>query len=336
MSKKLTKITSLFLSVVLLLPLLPYAANATPAEQAALENEVISILDDFHTKSQQAQKNENRTTYSMTDCESNKIRKETVQALQDAGYEAYDVTRDSFEQVEQALCTDLDAIGLSKDYSYIIVISGENAPSPSTRDAYGGTPGSSFSYTYNGTTYTMRYMTVTAANVPAYGKVSTVNLLESRSRTVIMNCLNTVITTFLDAAWSPLGTVASLLGFDISNFAPDETASLTLNAATNWTRVFTQVLDPYDEGWFYGSSVEYAKTSCYLSGYYYKASTNAYTPVNADERTATEYSEHFYDAAWRKRTAIDSLFAITTYDTVGPIKYAYGSVVKVTHELNYY
>ncbi len=336
MLQQLKKIICLLLTAVLaLLVFAPSAVSAASAKQSTQEKSIESILYDFHTKSQLAQNSKN-TTYSITENNGDKIRQETVETLQDAGYEAYNVTKDNFEQVEEILATDLHAIGLDENSSYIIVLSGEHPDGVSTRDAYDGTPGSAFTYKYNGTTYALRYMTVTAADIPAYGEASDVDLLASSSQTVINNCLNTAISAYISSVSAPFGTVASILGLDISNFAPAKQATLRLNAATNWTRIFTQVLDPSDSSWIYGSCVESALASCFISGYYYKASTNQYTKISSDEKKTIKYSEHYFDLTWRKETAIESIFSITTYDTVGPVKYTYGGSVKITHSLNYY
>lgn len=334
MTKNFKKLIALLLSTALLTSLLPSTAGAVSTEQTTPEQTMISILDDFYTKSLQAQMRGSSTTYSVPGY-INKLRQEAVIALQDAGFEAYDVTGSTFNQVEQILCTDLHEIGLCEDYSYIIVLSGETPSNASARDAYGATPGTPFDYTYNGTTYSLRYMTVMASHVPAYGMASTVNLLESKSQTIINNCLNTSITLYLDAVASPLGTVASLLGLDISDFAPAQTATLNLNAATNWTRVFTQVQD-YDGSWVYGSCVEFARYTYYLSGHYYDAATNAYKSVPANEGGSVKYSDRYHDHTWRKVKAIESLYGLQSYNSTGPIKYYYGGVVKITHNLNYY
>ncbi len=328
------RILSLLLLVSLTLTLGPQVKATTPSHDA-LAPSIEGILSDFHEKSQLAEISSGIEGNSRSVSSGDQLIQETVDTLVDAGYEAYNVNKDTFAQVEEALSTDLNAIGLSEDYSYIVVLSGETPSNGSTRDAYGGTPGPSFNYTYNGTTYTLRYMTVTAANVPAYGMADSVNLLKSKTQSVINNCLNTAITMYLSAVWAPLGTVASLTGFDIADFAPSQTATLNLNAATNWTREFTQVQDYYGD-WVYGSSVEYAKSTYYFSGHYYDAATNAYTEVAPNSRSRTVYSDHYSDYTWRKNTAIDNLFGIATYDMVDPIKYAYNGVVKITHELNYY
>ena len=336
MLRKIVKLTSVFLSVVFLLSLFPYAANADSVKQYSDEQCIANILDEYHAKTRLVQRSENASTYSATGHNSDMLRRETVKALQDAGYAAYDVTKETFDQVEQVLSTDLSEIGLSKDYSYIIVLSGEEISNGLTRDAYGGTPTPSFKYTYNGTEYTLRYMSVTAANVPAYGMASDENLLNSNVQNVINNCLNTAITAYLDAVAKPFGTVASLLGFDISNFAPEKTATLTLTAGTNWTRIFTQVQDPYYGDWIYGSSVEYVNATCFLSGTYYDADENRYVQIPDNETVKKGYSERFYDYEWRKETAIDNLFGRATYDCINKVKYYYGGNHIITHELNYY
>lgn len=53
----------------------------------------------------------------------------------------------------------------------------------------------------------MRTLTVTAADDPLYGKASNVNVLNSKVKTVITNCLNTAIYAYISSISTALGTV---------------------------------------------------------------------------------------------------------------------------------
>lgn len=114
------------------------------------------------------------------------------------------------------------------------------------------TTGSTFTYTYNNVTYSMRYCTVTAADDSAFSKASYCDLLTSSSETLIQNCLDIAISAYLSAVSAPLGTVASICGLSIGDFAPAKSATLGLNCGTNWTRVYTQVYSTYDGAWMNG------------------------------------------------------------------------------------
>lgn len=253
----------------------------------------------------------------------------TLNALVNSGYEAYSVTMDTFDETEDVLNTDLDAIGLSKEYSYIVVIQGEEQQTgASNRSSISNT----FNYSYNGKVYQMRYVTVTAADDPAYGKASSVNVLKSSTRTVIENCLDTAISSYISSIYSPLGTVASLCGLSISDFNTAQESTLNFNGGTNWTRIYTQVWDEQMNDWTFGSSVEYAMASSYMSGLYYSASKNRYVAVPSQAKTVSYYSDHFSDSTWRKQKAV---YGAVNYwlqcDSVNDVHYEYGGRTIITH-----
>lgn len=257
------------------------------------------------------------------------LQKETVDKLNECGYEAYDVNPQTYEAVEDKLQTDLSQIGLNKDGSYIIISGNENSDKPYSSASNG------FSYTYNGVSYTLRYLTVTAADDRMYGKASTVNVLQSASRDLIVRCLDTAIVAAISSVNKPLGTVASICGLSIGNFNTSQTATLNLNCGSNWTRIYTQVWSPND-GWLFGSMVEYVNANSYMSGMYYSASQNKYVAVPQNAKSATQYSSHYSNTEWRKERAVMSyLGAGFQYDYIGPVKYSYGGSVKVTHAENF-
>lgn len=230
----------------------------------------------------------------------------------------------TYHDVEDILDTDFGEIELKPQYSYIVALQG-NA-------------GNEYTYTYGGTVYTLRDMTITAADDPAMGKSSYVNVLKSSSQTLIENCLNTAISAYIFAISYPLGTVASICGLNISNFGYGNVAESTmgLNCYTNWTREFTQVWSEYDNAWLYASCVEYVKAFSYMSGTYYDAALNEGTSVPESRSSKTVYSSHYNNRTWRKQNAvIGYLNACIQYDTVGDVQYKYGGKVKVTHRENF-
>lgn len=324
------RITSLLLAIVITVLGIPVcAADVVPTTQAA---SVEQILSDFHIKLHTAKTAANDNSRAASNSDNNKLLEDTVKTLTDAGYEAYSVTGTTFEAVEEALDTDLSAIGLDPNYSYIVVADGE-PPNTSTRDALYGTPSPSFSYTYNGKTYTMRYLTVTAADDPAYGKTDDYDLLESDFDDFIVRCLDTSIQMTLDniAAPVPLGTIAGLLGLSVGDIDTSSPMSLRLEGSANWTRVFTQVFDPSDDAWIYGACVEYVNSLLAMTGSYYKAATNRYTTFAKEIDVDTVYSDEYFDLDWRKeKGAYGAVNYWTQYDTAGAVRFRYGGDVVIT------
>ena len=267
-----------------------------------------------------------------TDQELELLGEATVQQLSSIGYEAYNINNQTYYELENELNCSFDQLGMSPEYHYIIVISGEAAQeSRETRS----TPSSPFTYTYGGTTYTMRYLTVTAADDPAMGKASSINVLQSSTQTIIQNCLNTMIYAYIDSVSSFLGTVASICGLDISDFGTGQ-ATMYYNCGTNWTRVYTQVWSSYDNRWQYGSCVEYTNLFSYMSGTYYDAHINQYKSVPTDETRRIKYSSNYSSLAWRKQNAvIGFLYSSIQYDCTGDMQYYYGDSLVATHYENF-
>lgn len=260
------------------------------------------------------------------------VQADTVLALRQAGYEAYDVNPQTYTNVAEILETDLKDAGLNPEGAYIVVVEGEQNDSAIARTD----SSDSFYHSYNGTLYKLRSLTVYASDDPLMGKASTVNVLSSTSTTVIQNCLDTVIGTYLGAIDKRLGTVASICGLSISNFAPAQQVTMYLNAGTNWTREYTQVWSDYDNMWGNGSFVEKVSAFSYMSGVYYDSNTNNFKKVNENKSYDTRYSSKYNDKQWKRDSAVQGILTSWTYkDTVGDMQYKYGGSVKITHRENF-
>lgn len=251
--------------------------------------------------------------------------------LNNDGYEAYVVNAYNYEEIEQRLNSNLSLMGIEPEGTYLIVYGNDEDNRQISPMA------SEFSYTYNGKSYRLRYCYVTAADNGSYSQASTCDLLKSTSKTVITNCLNTAINAYISAVCAPLGTVASICGLDISKIAPNKEVTLNMNCGSNWTRIFTEVYNTYDQQWQAGSSVEYVKYKSYMSGYYYNAATNAMEQVPGNESTGVKYSKYYNDYTWRNQKAA---IAATngsgcTYDVTGAVTYYYGNSLKATHSENF-
>lgn len=242
------------------------------------------------------------------------------------GYEPHIVYDNNYEFKEQELKTNFESMSMSREGVYLILLSGDE----NTNRSY---TSPSFSYSYNGTNYSFRRFSITAADDSIMQKSSDVDLLQTNSKTLIENCLNTLMSVYISSISSTLGTVASICGLNISNFGSAGTTTFRYNAATNWTRIYTQVYNDYYGEWFSGSCVEYAKTSSYFSGYYYNADTNSMQAVPQNMVEKTLYSSKYNDMTWRNQQAIIYVNNSNgiNYNTTGSVKYYYGGSVKITH-----
>ncbi len=326
--KKMKKaIASLLAVACVMMPVLQ--VNAGSDNQVTNRNSVETILDAYHERI--ANLNNGIAACSSSDDLTSGIegiQQEIVEELQAIGYTAYSVTPESYSTVEDALDTDLQSMGLKNQYSYIVVVGDGEENGASTYSS----AGSSFKYQYNNVTYTMRYLTLTSADDPAFAKATTVDLLQSASKNLITNCLNTALYAYFDAVAKPLGTIASICGLDISNFGTAGTSTLFLNTGSSWTRVYTEVWCDSQREWVIGSSVEYATCRSNMSGLYYDATSNQHENVPTNEKTEKVYSDKYYNDTWRReKAAIGYLNRIPIYDAINSVSYMYGTKIVVTH-----
>ncbi len=337
--KRNVRLLSYVLSAAMLLST-GMVANARASEDASAavqlserEQRMEEILDNYHDA---VNAQEFQLSTASVDEDKVSVQDETVALLNDEGFEAYSVNSNTFESVQSALDTDLTELGLDPAYSYIIIVdaNGEGSGNAQTRSS----AGSSFNYTYNGTTYSLRRLTVTAADDGRMAKSSSVNVLQSASRNLINNCLNTAIYAYIDFLSGPLhlGTVAAICGLNVANFGSAQSSTLNLHGATNWTRVYTQVWNSYDQRWFNGSSVEYVRSTSFMAGTYYDSATNSMKSVPQRQSSQTSYSRNYSNTTWQNQYAIVGfLNSFAQYDTVGAVKYSYGGLVKITHSENF-
>ena len=190
-------------------------------------------------------------------------------------------------------------------------------------------------YLYGGKQYKLRWLTLFASDDPAMTKATQKNLLSSKVISVIQNCLDSAIQTYVSML-SPklryLGTVASICGLSVSNFGTAQKSTLSMNAGTNWTARFTQVFSTYDNAWLNGCCVEEANLVSYMSGLYYSASLNRNEQVPDDKVIDHRKSSKFDDFDWRKENAVLGYIGNSVrYDIVGDVQYQYNGSVVVTH-----
>ena len=329
------KAFSLALTLVLLISATPVSAESSGVQtwpQRSLEE----IFDQYHTQIRAAEiiadaRSGNALLKSTSNLQTAKTtaKAEAISALTSAGYEAYDVNPSSFYDIEELLQTDFAEMELCPDFSYIVVIGDGDSQ---TRGA-----GPSYFYTYNGTTYSLRTFSITAADDPNYAKSSYANVLSSSSTTLIQNCLDTSIYAVLGSISPWLGAVAGICGLSVSMFGTAQSSTLLLNGAANWTRVYTQVLSASGV-WLSSSCIESVHVLTYMSGSYYNASSNSMKPVPTNESTTTQYSTYYSDGTWRNQYAVIGHNAgIIVYDpgSFPSVKFSYGGTVKITLTVNF-
>lgn len=319
------RITALFLTLAMLVPFTP----AVAADDTAPRPTVEEILSEYHQKAFEAEAAEQTggaAAYSRGAGSSEKtLEKETVDTLVAAGYEAYNVTSENYEALEAQLQTDFADMGLDPDGSYIIAISGEEDSAANharipgldignVQAPDGGGP-TMFEYIYNGTTYYMRYVTVTPdANESGMQKKSSYIFHEqSFVQSVGRNIFNTAITTIIDNAspkGKPLGTIASIL-FDVPDdylYTDLNLEDIELRAHTVWTYNFIQVWNKYDGTWDTSQLSEYSASGVWRIDSVYDPVTGLPILAPSEPQYATHYSSIYFDKEQR------CLAAMKAYD----------------------
>ena len=113
----------LILACIMLVSISPVVAADTMSNQPTIEE----ILNEYHQKvfdGQMPNETGNARAYSPRN-EEKTPEEETVDALNEAGYEAYHVTEDNYATLENTLKTDFEEMGLDPSCSYIVAISGK-------------------------------------------------------------------------------------------------------------------------------------------------------------------------------------------------------------------
>ena len=307
------KLFAILLTIAMLLPLCtPIAATETQPPT------IDEILNDYHEKLLFPEKYNTDADSAMyssqKDSNSQTLEQQTVAKLTDAGYTAYNVTAENYNDLQNLLMTDFSEMGLNVAGSYIIV-TGRNAnasrfnpnsrwsqlPEPSLQDPDSGGP---FLYTYEGNSYSMQYIYVTGSDLMLS---KSVDLMETLGETLLNNILNSVVSAYLDSISGPLalGTVASLFGFDITSEYSCDNSSLVMVGSATWTRRYIQVWDEQFELWRNASYSEYARTRTTCTGHFYDE-TSASPGLYLWDDTSTSYSLLYNDTEELKRYAIVS------------------------------
>lgn len=334
MFKKFVSIITVFAVLLAFTPVV--AADTAPATPT-----VESILDEYQEKTFLAKCSGESATIDKHSSHSDNVRwtleQETVNELNAAGYEAYNVTADNYKTIEKSLNTDLAELGITSDGSYIVVISGED------NSRY--EPGfPSFMYTYEGVTYALRYVTVQADD-SHLSNYSQIDLLAETGKSSVeqlagysLSVIGYVVGLFGGpAAMIGSSLLSSLLqAMDYGNSINETGNDVYYYAGgTNWTVVYTQVFN-YDTGiWSTCASVEYAKMRYWFNHRFYDPSINEWVGNEVSGTFDPIYSEHYYDSDWRKEFAVLSytnpVANFCEQDIIDYVVYKIGNEEKFRH-----
>ncbi len=310
MKKTYKRIVSLVLVFVMMFA---FSANAVAAEVNTVKS-VDEILAEYREKCRELETDNGVAWTASASTTRADLRAEVLNELAAAGYEAYSVNATNRTSVEAALKTDFDEIGLEPSGTYLVVVSGENGNTRTTA------PGNSFSYTYGGETYTLRYLYVSAdphnSNDP-YRKIEDVDLLNDAAGTTLLNYLSSALTlgtTAYDAIFgSNLGIISTMCDAVISVIEAHKnrisSSSLELRACVDWTREYTQVYEEYDLMWTYGTCVEIADCYSAIRGTYYdevekETTGSGWVDILRDNHYFTVKSGKYSDSNWKKQQAV--------------------------------
>ena len=250
---------------------------------------------------------------------------ETVEELTAAGYEAYNVTADNYEELQETLKTDFADMGLDPEGSYIVVISGEDEPVNSNsrlanlpdQDFIDDGGGESFAYQYRDRIYTMRYMTV-AATESHRGKNINLRTQYAADFTVewLLRCILKVSFTFANVisglANDEIGSLAGLLDLDLNHTYSLDDNSLLLSVYGVWTHKYIQILNENTGYWKLAARAEYVNVEESLSGSIYDYYT-AQSTYYHETKSQIVYSLYYNDSAYLKEMAASCYYGGATF-----------------------
>ena len=302
------KVIAMTLICALLIPC--FAATAAEPEATTAQPTIEEILNAYHERAFAARtQEETAATYSRGVNENSKtLEQETVDTLTEAGYEAYNVTADNYDSLQESLETDFSDMGLDPAYSYIVIIGGEDdQPSNSARSVGGSvivpTPGgdeggTGIRHTYNGVTYTMRSVTIASTADPCLQQSTRHSFFEEDDTAGhISNVLSYFAFWGIDSDYAdlPLGSVYSLWqdwsATDV--YTVDSESMPTMTVGTNWSLRYIQVWDDVLDRWVTSQCSSYAQTYAHVSGYVQNHTTGEVEVIDSGSKTATVYSPYY-------------------------------------------
>lgn len=300
-----------FLLIFTLISPMTFAANASEASATPTIEE---ILNEYFEKS--LQETGNVSPLSLNEYP---LGKEAVDALTNAGYEAYYVTSSDYASLEDELMTDFNSLGLDPTESYVVVISGDDndevAPygfsgPGASEDILDGTS-SSFTYTQDGVTYTMRTVTVTSVEKPSYlSRATTYTLAELNNKATYSGNI------FKALAYTGVGIVSAGLSSSSStsllsswtrnsSIVVNDTSAFLLSATTIWTKKHIQVWDENSQKWCTSQCSSYAHSTIQALGDVYDTGSGSTVAIDSGKKSFETFSAYYNDTASRWRRAVE-------------------------------
>lgn len=340
----LKKIIAWFMICAMLVSLSPVLATASAADTPSIE----AILNNYHQKSFEAQQDADDTSSRSRSTSNQKtLEEETVDTLTAAGYEAYNVTASNYDELEAALQTDFAEMGLSEDCSYVVVVSGEDTSTSNssgqraTGSSYDivpapdGSGASSFTYTYNGTTYTMRFILFTSTTGQYMVKTGSYALYaddDSLVMTILSDVSAYAVAALTSGVASTLISIATLLAgwMPTSDYVELGENGETLHAQTGWTCSAIQIWNSSQNRWVTAQCSAYAVTSAKIAGWVWDADANASVWTEGDATTFTTYSPLYMQYFERYDDAVEAYINGTkSYDHTGDIDFYFSTTAGV-------
>lgn len=321
------KVIALFLIFAMLATFSP----AVAADEMSAKPTVEEILSEYHLTSfatETGGATNSNATWSQRNRNSTTPEQETVAALTNAGYDAYHMTPDNYAILEAELSTDFSNIGIDPNEEYIIAISGADQSTfgfPSSYTTFGSNPeqeqapdgggGSFFEYVYNGTTFYMRYLTITptVANGMTDSKVYAVQQNAFNGNTVKEIAETFLVTLAEDVAEEavggtvPIGLVLSILDdiYSDENFLELDAGAITIISDSVWTCKLLQIWTASSNSWDTAQCSEFVVSSAKTSYLVDDPVTQQPKRQYSDTYKNTRYSSKYYNESQKILDAID-------------------------------
>lgn len=327
----LKKIIALSLIFALLAPVSPALAAGSEinTQSETAPSKLEEILNEYHRKSFQAQ------VTGISTCSTGKsLEEETVEALNNSGYEAYYVTGDNYEGLESTLQTDFSAMGLSKESSYIVTLSFDNPAQDKIEIDDGGLGGtSSYTYTYNGTAYKMRNITVTASTATELAQTSTKSINKSEYPKLLDVLLGVIADGMLVGSAM---TFLDIVEASVPDGADTTYTNVVYTAGSSWTVIYYQVYESFSGDWISCASKEYVTLRHWVDFVYYDYTINTYDRHTIEDEIGVAFSPNYLDYDKLHKDGLASYLRGVPFqpDTVEEIKYTFNGNVVITHQRN--
>lgn len=320
------KIIALSLTLALLAP--ASAVLAASIEPTALTAE--EILNEYHQKVFQKQASD------ISLCsDDNNLEKETVEILNNAGYEAYHVTAANYDLLEKELQTDFSAMGLSRESSYIVTMNADThnlspLPDQEIMDPGGNT---TFTFTYQGVQYQMRYVSITASSDPLLAQTSSIEVNVDKLPKGFETACGIVAS---EIGLAPVVTLLDIIEANLPDGVETVSSSILYQACSVWNVTYVQIYNTTTSEWQNCASMEYVSQACYIHYTYYEPSINQYEQSTSYQLLGKQYSKYYYTDSIKELATIAFDQEKIYYDYRMEVEYYHENTVVITHQRSLY